>query len=103
MVPGLNLSLSRKMLGRKTCGIEIRGAQSMKVDEEKLLTVDEVAGLLQVKSSWVYSHSENLGALRIGKYLRFSWSRVLLNLTGVAGSPTRRPNSNIPESSTCNE
>lgn len=48
---------------------------------DALLTVEEVAGRLRVKNSWVYGHAGELGALRLGKYLRFDWSRVLARLT----------------------
>ena len=65
--------------------------------EEGLITVQQVADLLQLKPSWVYSHSGDLGAYRLGKYLRFSLSRVLERLEeGVIGYPdvnlpTQRP------------
>lgn len=75
----------------------------MKIDEEKLLTVEQVAAFLQVKSSWVYGHSEELGAIRLGKYLRFYWPKVLEKLTQIVRSPTQRPNSSGPHSSTCKE
>jgi hypothetical protein len=42
-----------------------------------ILTVNEVADRLRVKASWVYSHAADLGAYRLGRYLRFSWIRVL--------------------------
>ena len=45
-----------------------------------LLTVGEVAQRLRVKSSWVYNHAEDLGAYRLGKYVRFRWERVLERL-----------------------
>jgi len=41
------------------------------------LKAKELAPRLRVKVSWVYAHAEGLGAYRLGKYLRFSWSRVL--------------------------
>jgi hypothetical protein len=41
-----------------------------------LLTVDDLAERLQVPSSWVYSHAANLGAYKLGKYLRFDWDQV---------------------------
>lgn len=47
---------------------------------ESLLTPDEIAVRLRVKRSWVYSRSADLGAYRLGKYLRFSWPRVLARL-----------------------
>ena len=48
--------------------------------QEQLLTVSEVADLLRVKSSWVYDHADDLGAFRLGKYLRFSMSRLMERL-----------------------
>jgi excisionase family DNA binding protein len=48
--------------------------------EPDLLTVEELAVKLRMKNSWVYTHADELGALRLGKYLRFSWERVLEHL-----------------------
>ncbi len=42
-----------------------------------LLTVDEIAERLGVKKSWVYTHAQKIGGYRLGKYLRFSWPRVV--------------------------
>jgi excisionase family DNA binding protein len=42
-----------------------------------LMTVEEIASKLKVKRSWVYTHADELGVYRLGKYLRFSWSRVI--------------------------
>jgi excisionase family DNA binding protein len=42
-----------------------------------LITVEEVASKLRVKKSWVYTHANGIGVYRLGKYLRFSWPRVL--------------------------
>jgi hypothetical protein len=39
-----------------------------------------VADLLRVKSSWVYDHADDLGAFRLGKYLRFSLWRLMERL-----------------------
>ena len=50
---------------------------SRTANDEGLLTVDELAARLRVKRSWVYQHANALGAYRLGKYLRFSWSRVI--------------------------
>jgi excisionase family DNA binding protein len=36
-----------------------------------LLTADEVARILRVPKSWVYSHVSDLPAIRLGRYLRF--------------------------------
>ena len=68
--------------------------------EIELKTVTEIADLLKLKPSWVYDHADDLGAFRLGKYLRFSMPRVMERLergdvgcTDV-GVPTQRPNSN---------
>ena len=45
-----------------------------------LLMVQELANRLRVKPSWVYAHADDLGAYRLGKYVRFSWPRVLERL-----------------------
>ena len=68
--------------------------------EIELKTVNELAGLFRLKPSWVYAHADELGAFRLGKYLRFSLPRVMERLEkGAVGStdfgvPTQRPNSN---------
>jgi hypothetical protein len=49
-------------------------------DTDEILTVSEIAERLRVPSSWVYSHTDLLGAYRLGKYLRFSWKRVMARL-----------------------
>ena len=43
----------------------------------RMLTVHELAGRLRVPDSWIYTHADELGTYRLGKYLRFSWKRVL--------------------------
>ena len=48
--------------------------------EDQLLTVDEVATRLSVSRNWVYNHADTIGSYRLGKYLRFSWPRVLERL-----------------------
>jgi hypothetical protein len=53
--------------------------QTKTVDDE-LLTVEEVASRLRLKPSWIYRHSRDLGAIHLGKYLRFRWSSVLQRL-----------------------
>lgn len=68
-------------------------------EQPTLLTVEEVALRLRVKRSWVYGHADALGALRLGKYLRFSWPRVLEHLkenveAGRVGPPTQLPKTN---------
>lgn len=59
-----------------------------------LLTVDELAARLRVKPSWVYTHADDLGGYRLGKYLRFSWARVIERLEHATGTPQlgRQPN-----------
>jgi len=58
---------------------------------DTILTVDELARRLRVKPSWVYSHADELGAYRLGKYLRFSWGRVLMHLDSGLGSQPNDP------------
>ncbi len=41
-----------------------------------LLTADEVAGILRVPRSWVYSHLTELPTIRLGRYVRFKRSDV---------------------------
>jgi len=41
-----------------------------------LLTADEVAGILRVRRSWVYSHLTELPTIRLGRYVRFKRSDV---------------------------
>lgn len=67
---------------------------------DEILTVPEVARRLRVATSWVYANADLLGAFRLGKYIRFSWGRVLSRLeqrsvrvdVGVtAQRPSREP------------
>jgi hypothetical protein len=68
--------------------------------EIELKTVSELAELLKLKPSWVYDHADDLGAFRLGRYLRFSMPRVMERLergnVGCTdfGLPTQRHNSN---------
>lgn len=55
------------------------------MDEYVLMNVGEVAAWLGVKPSWVYRHVDDLGAYRLGKYLRFSRARVLEKLSQGLG------------------
>ena len=53
-----------------------------KVQNERLLTVQEVANLLQVPASWVYERTRRRGCdqlphLKLGKYLRFEEPAVI--------------------------
>jgi len=61
-------------------------ATSIAGGRDEILTVGEVAQRLRVPPSWVYSHTDLLGAYRLGKYLRFSWGRVL---NRISGSPNQ--------------
>ena len=51
-----------------------------KKTENQLLTVDEIAVRLSVSRNWVYNHADAIWGYRLGKYLRFSWPRVLERL-----------------------
>jgi len=78
------------------------------VEIPALLTVGEVAYRLSVKPSWVYDHAEALGAFHLGKYLRFSWSRVLERLEGKAGEglhvgPYFGPSAQLPQTTPTNK
>ena len=49
---------------------------------DNLVTIDELAEILKVQKSWLYSRTRQRGAdsiptLRIGKYLRFRVEEVL--------------------------
>ena len=57
-----------------------RAATGEKKTDDQLLTVDEVATRLSVSRNWVYNHADAIGGYRLGKYLRFSWPRVLERL-----------------------
>jgi len=50
------------------------------IGDNELLTVPELAKRLRVRTSWIYGHAAELGAFRLGKYLRFSWNSVLSRL-----------------------
>jgi hypothetical protein len=63
----------------------------------EFMTVSEVAELLQVRESWVYSHADELGVCRLGKYLRFYRPRVMETLVGPAKS-SKEPKSIDPRS-----
>jgi len=41
-----------------------------------LLTADEVAQILRVPKSWVYSHLSELHVIRLGRYVRFKRSEL---------------------------
>jgi excisionase family DNA binding protein len=46
------------------------------VADGSLLTAEEVAGILRVPKSWVYSHLSELPTIRLGRYVRFKRSEV---------------------------
>jgi hypothetical protein len=77
-------------------------------DLPMLLTVEEVAVRLRVQRSWVYGHADALGVIRLGKYLRFSWPRVLEHLEGKmdassVGPPTQLPKTNATNNNTSDD
>lgn len=52
------------------------------LDRTRLLTVEQVADLLHVPSSWVYGHTrrraqDRIPGFRLGKYWRFSEAEIL--------------------------
>jgi len=65
---------------------------------EELLTVQQVANRLQLKPSWVYAHTDDLGAIHVGKYLRFRWDRVLerLEQSQKLGAQANDPSPSAP-------
>jgi excisionase family DNA binding protein len=52
--------------------------------DSMLLNADEVARVLRVPKSWVYSHLSELPAIRLGRYLRFRRSEVERFLEEIA-------------------
>lgn len=54
---------------------------------ETLLTADDLASRLQVPVSWVYRHTRELGAIRLGKYVRFDWQAVRSRLSDLGSQP----------------
>lgn len=63
---------------------------------DEILTVPEVAKRLRVQPSWVYGHVQLLGGYRLGKYVRFSWKRVVAQLELSARTLGSQPN-DLPE------
>jgi excisionase family DNA binding protein len=49
-------------------------------ENQVLLTVDEVAEILRVPRSWIYSHQDQLPTVRLGRYVRFKRSEIDLFL-----------------------
>jgi excisionase family DNA binding protein len=59
------------------------------VDPLQLITVDELAGLLRVKKSWIYDQVQRgaLPVVRVGKHLRFRRVDVEAYLSASMGGP----------------
>ena len=55
----------------------------LETPEYTLLTAEEVATILRVPRSWVYSHLDLLPVIRLGRYVRFSRSGIE-RLTGAS-------------------
>lgn len=51
-----------------------------------LLDADEVAQILRVPRSWVYSHLKELPVIRLGRYVRFRRSEIERFLEQRAGA-----------------
>lgn len=59
--------------------------------DQTLLTADEVAVILRVPRSWVYSHVDLLPAVRLGRYVRFRRRGIDRMTSGADESDTQRP------------
>jgi excisionase family DNA binding protein len=44
--------------------------------DQILLTVEELAEILRVPKSWIYSHQDQLPTMRLGRYVRFKRSEI---------------------------
>ncbi len=66
-------------MGSTTNGQAIRNRTFRNADgnDDEILTPAELALRLRQKLSFIYSHRDALGGYRCGKYLLFSWLRVL--------------------------
>ena len=58
---------------------------------QELLTIDELACVLKIKKSWLYSRTRETGReaiprIKIGKYLRFRYADVIKWLTDNTNS-----------------
>jgi hypothetical protein len=76
-----------------------RGAWRVSNEDSQILTVQEVAERLRVAPSFVYGHADQLGAYRVGKYLRFDWNRVTERLRAglIAASTLGSQPNDLPE------
>ena len=57
------------------------GEFNMQLQQDELLTVDEIAGILKVPVSWIYERTrrrgiERLPHVKLGKYLRFRMPEI---------------------------
>lgn len=55
---------------------ELDWARGGSTEGGPLLTADEVAEILRVPRSWVYSHLSELPVIRLGRYVRFRRSEI---------------------------
>jgi excisionase family DNA binding protein len=65
--------------------IELRDSQQRYDELDKLLTVQELAGLLHVPASWIYERTRRRGVdrlpfVKLGKYVRFERTAVQIFL-----------------------
>jgi excisionase family DNA binding protein len=71
-----------RTLGERRLRDDAAKPQNETVERARLLTVEQVADLLHVPRSWVYSHTrvraqDRIPAFRLGKYWRFDEADVL--------------------------
>jgi hypothetical protein len=82
----------------KPDGSHTAGRECSPSSEERLLTVEDLAVALRVPVSWVYRHADDLGAFRLGKYLRFRLAEVFRKLQpALDGSPSVKPSTLRPK------
>src|SRR5260370_42044666 len=98
------MSVSLREVAENSCSkMENEGEDSMTDGDEletpdTLLNVRELANKLRLRPSWVYDHADDLGAFRLGKYLRFSLPRVMERLeSGAVGSSSVGPSTQRPK------
>jgi excisionase family DNA binding protein len=56
--------------------VEQSPIRDSKPGADSLLTPAEVAEMLQVPASWIYSHQDQLPTIRLGRYVRFRRSDI---------------------------
>lgn len=85
-----NLTVARERAKDSTVEFSSYGPKNGVVTAERLVDASVMAGLLGVSRAFVYEHSEELGAVRLGAgpraRLRFSPDRALERLTACSGS-----------------